>query len=29
MIGRLTGVLAAKRAPQILVDCQGVGYEGR
>ncbi|MFQ3188609.1 MAG: Holliday junction DNA helicase RuvA [Gammaproteobacteria bacterium] len=27
MIGRLTGVLAAKRAPQILVDCQGVGYE--
>ena len=27
MIGRLTGVLAVKRAPQILVDCQGVGYE--
>lgn len=27
MIGRLTGVLAAKRAPQILVDCRGVGYE--
>lgn len=27
MIGRLTGVLSAKRAPQILVDCQGVGYE--
>lgn len=27
MIGRLTGLLAAKRAPQILVDCQGVGYE--
>lgn len=27
MIGRLTGVLAAKRAPQILVDCHGVGYE--
>ncbi len=27
MIGRLTGVLAAKRAPQILVECHGVGYE--
>ncbi len=27
MIGRLAGVLAAKRAPQILVDCHGVGYE--
>lgn len=27
MIGRLTGLLAAKKAPQILVDCQGVGYE--
>ena len=27
MIGRLTGRLAIKRAPQILVDCQGVGYE--
>lgn len=27
MIGRLTGVLAAKRAPQIIVDCHGVGYE--
>ena len=27
MIGRLTGLLAAKRAPQILVDCHGVGYE--
>lgn len=27
MIGRLTGVLAVKRAPQILVECQGVGYE--
>ncbi len=27
MIGRLTGVLAAKRAPQILIDCHGVGYE--
>lgn len=27
MIGRLSGVLAIKRAPQILIDCQGVGYE--
>jgi Holliday junction DNA helicase RuvA len=27
MIGRLIGVLAVKRAPQILVDCRGVGYE--
>ncbi|MFV2031510.1 MAG: Holliday junction branch migration protein RuvA [Gammaproteobacteria bacterium] len=27
MIGRLTGILSAKRAPQILVDCRGVGYE--
>jgi Holliday junction DNA helicase RuvA len=27
MIGRLKGILAAKRAPQILVDCSGVGYE--
>lgn len=27
MISRLTGVLAAKRAPQVLIDCQGVGYE--
>ncbi|MDH3761909.1 MAG: Holliday junction branch migration protein RuvA [Gammaproteobacteria bacterium] len=27
MISRLTGILAAKRAPQILVDCHGVGYE--
>ena len=27
MISRLTGILAAKRAPQILIDCQGVGYE--
>ncbi|MBC8210831.1 MAG: Holliday junction branch migration protein RuvA [Gammaproteobacteria bacterium] len=27
MIGRLIGVLALKRAPQILIDCQGVGYE--
>lgn len=27
MIGRLVGKLAIKRAPQILIDCQGVGYE--
>lgn len=27
MIGRLNGVLAIKRAPQILVECHGVGYE--
>ena len=27
MIGRLTGLLAAKKAPQILIDCHGVGYE--
>ena len=27
MISRLTGILAAKRAPQILIDCSGVGYE--
>jgi Holliday junction DNA helicase RuvA len=27
MIGRLKGILVAKRAPQILVDCNGVGYE--
>jgi len=27
MISRLTGILAAKRAPQVLVDCRGVGYE--
>ena len=27
MIGRLSGLLAIKRAPQILIDCQGVGYE--
>jgi len=27
MIGRLNGQLAIKRAPQILIDCQGVGYE--
>ncbi|MDJ0778129.1 MAG: Holliday junction branch migration protein RuvA [Gammaproteobacteria bacterium] len=27
MISRLTGILAAKRAPQVLIDCHGVGYE--
>ena len=27
MIGRLQGTLAIKRAPQILIDCQGVGYD--
>ena len=27
MIGRLSGVLAAKTPPQVLVDVQGVGYE--
>lgn len=27
MIGRLTGILAAKRAPQVLIECHGVGYE--
>jgi Holliday junction DNA helicase RuvA len=27
MISRLTGILAAKRPPQILIDCNGVGYE--
>lgn len=27
MIGRITGTLAAKQPPQILVDVNGVGYE--
>ena len=27
MIGRLTGQLAEKNPPEILVDCHGVGYE--
>jgi len=27
MIGRLSGLLAEKNPPLILVDCQGVGYE--
>jgi holliday junction DNA helicase RuvA len=27
MIGRLNGVLLEKNPPQLLIDCQGVGYE--
>lgn len=27
MIGRLKGTLAGKHPPQVLVDCNGVGYE--
>ena len=27
MIGKLTGTLGDKNPPQVLVDCQGVGYE--
>ncbi|AEG91793.1 Holliday junction branch migration protein RuvA [Ramlibacter tataouinensis] len=27
MIGRLIGTLADKNPPQVLLDCQGVGYE--
>ena len=27
MIGKLTGILSEKNPPQIVVDCQGVGYE--
>ena len=27
MIGRLSGILIEKNPPQLLVDCQGVGYE--
>lgn len=27
MIGRIAGVLIEKNPPQIVVDCQGVGYE--
>ncbi|MDO9088817.1 MAG: Holliday junction branch migration protein RuvA, partial [Burkholderiaceae bacterium] len=27
MIGRLQGLLAEKTPPQVLVDCNGVGYE--
>ncbi|TAN09340.1 MAG: Holliday junction branch migration protein RuvA, partial [Burkholderiaceae bacterium] len=27
MIGRLSGLLAEKNPPEILIDCHGVGYE--
>ena len=27
MIGRLQGLLAEKNPPQVLIDCNGVGYE--
>ncbi len=27
MIGRLNGILLEKNPPQLLIDCQGVGYE--
>ncbi|MCX7218685.1 MAG: Holliday junction branch migration protein RuvA, partial [Burkholderiales bacterium] len=27
MIGRIAGILIEKNPPQLLVDCQGVGYE--
>ena len=27
MIGRIAGTLIEKNPPQIMVDCQGVGYE--
>ena len=27
MIGRLTGIVAEKTPPQVLLDVQGVGYE--
>lgn len=27
MIGRLSGTLVIKKAPQILIECNGVGYE--
>jgi len=27
MIGRIAGTLIEKNPPQLLVDCQGVGYE--
>jgi len=27
MIGQLTGILAARTPPQIVIDCHGVGYE--
>ena len=27
MIGRIAGTLIEKNPPQLLIDCQGVGYE--
>ena len=27
MIGKLTGILGDKNPPQVLVECNGVGYE--
>lgn len=27
MIGKLTGTLDSKNPPQVIIDCQGVGYE--
>ena len=27
MIGRLQGLLATKNPPQVLIDCNGVGYD--
>ncbi len=27
MIGRISGVLAIKKAPSIMIDCSGVGYD--
>ena len=27
MIGRITGILIEMRPPQLIVDCNGVGYE--
>jgi hypothetical protein len=27
MIGKLTGILSDKNPPQVIVDCNGVGYE--
>jgi Holliday junction DNA helicase RuvA len=27
MIGKLTGTLAAKHPPEVIIDCHGVGYE--
>ena len=27
MIGSIKGVILLKQAPQVLVDCNGIGYE--